>query len=133
MNGSLDRVCNGLLANISEIHKDSEAVGLFLGILIDQIKPYYKKVNFVVPGVIEILMSPVYGELQEWTSKGIMLSIDQKFKKNCEKKTLVKAYFDRKIEICDDNIELKRICREMAEMTDGNFKIYSKGELKYLY
>ena len=107
------------LGPVSEIRRNSMANALFVTILMNQIKPYYKQAEFEPPGMFEVLMSPIYGELH---------SIDNK-----EKKIIVKLYFDRKIEICDDNEKLKEICHRMASLTDGNFKIYSKGELKYIY
>lgn len=115
MDKPLSEVRQGILENLCDVYRDSEATGYFLAILLDQIKPYYPKVHFEAPGIIECLIGPAYGDLQE------------------KDKTIVRVYFDRKVEIFDDNQKLKEICNRMASLSNGNFRIYSKGELKYLY
>ena len=121
------------LNHTPNIYRDSEATALFLSILMNQIRPHYKKIEFEPPGMIESIFSPVYGDVQEWVPKWIMPPIERTFKENCKIKTIVRAYFDRRIEVYDNSEKLREICDRMAALTNGNFKIYSKGELKYLY
>jgi len=117
MDESLEKICSRdveLLGQIKDIH-GNEAMGIFFGIMVDALKPYYKELELEPPGVFKILVSPIYADLVDG------------------KKPLVRMYFDRKVEILEDNENVKRVCNEMVSMTNGNFRIYPKGALKYLF
>ena len=118
MDKLLEKICREdveLLGYMSKIHRTNEAMGMFLGIMIDVLKPCYKKLEIEPPNAINIIMSPIYGDLVG------------------DDKVLVRMYSDRKIEIWNSDENLKKLCEEMVSMTDGNFRIYPKGALKYLF
>ncbi|MBU2522968.1 MAG: hypothetical protein KKE23_01605 [Nanoarchaeota archaeon] len=112
-----------ILDRMKDIPFNRQAMCFFMSILQKRIEPYYSKVEFG-PNVAafvfrKLTLDPVYCELGAMVGK--------------KKKVIVKAYNDRKIQICDNNPYLLKTCRELSDKTHGNIKIYLEHELKYIY
>jgi hypothetical protein len=112
-----------LLSHIVDIPFGRQAACYFMSILQRRIEPLYKKIEFGPDAATfvfrKFMMNPVYCELSSIRGK--------------EKKVIVKAYDDRKIQICDNNPDLIRVCKELSDKTHGDMKVYLENELKYIY